>query len=326
MNSIETFAGAGGTALGLHHAGFYPVIINEINKYACKTLRKNFSNYNIIEGSIEDIDFTKFVNIDLLSAGLNCQSFSYAGKEQGLKDPRGYLFFEIIRAMKECGPKVVMIENVKGLLTNNKGESLKSIVHALSDVGYRVEYKVLNANDFGVAQTRERLFIIAIRNDITKSFIWPIPYVYKPTLRDALENVPLSKGQTYSSEKFSFMEKIPAGGNWKNLSEEDKILYMKNSLHLGGGRTGFAKRLSWDKPCLTLTCSPSQKQTERCHPDFTRPLTIREYARVQDFPDHWEFCGSISAQYKQIGNAVPPRLAFVVGQSIANIINESNVI
>jgi DNA (cytosine-5)-methyltransferase 1 len=118
------------------------------------------------------------------------------------------------------------------------------------------------------------------------------------------------------------MALVPEGGNWKDLPEDVAKAYMKGSYELGGGKTGMARRLAMDEPSLTLTCAPAQKQTERCHPVETRPLTVREYARIQTFPDEWQFCGSLSAKYKQIGNAVPVNLAWAIGRSLIRLFND----
>lgn len=121
------------------------------------------------------------------------------------------------------------------------------------------------------------------------------------------------------------MGQVPAGGYWKDLSDTLQREYMQKSYFLGGGKTGMARRLAWDEPCLTLTCAPAQKQTERCHPEETRPLTVREYARIQTFPDDWQFEGSLGAQYKQIGNAVPVNLAHAVARSLVRLLNDIEV-
>ena len=133
------------------------------------------------------------------------------------------------------------------------------------------------------------------------------------TLRQALEGCPTSPGVEYSEKKRKVLSLVPAGGCWVDLPEAVAKDYMGKSYYSGGGRRGMARRISWDEPCLTLTCSPSQKQTERCHPDETRPFTVREYARIQSFPDDWKFCGGIGDQYKQIGNAVPVEMARRIG-------------
>ena len=149
------------------------------------------------------------------------------------------------------------------------------------------------------------------------------------TMKDALKkgdlydsDVPLSDGQKYPERKAEILAKVPEGGYWKDLPDDLQREYMMKSYFLGGGKTGMARRLAWDEPSLTLTCAPAQKQTERCHPSETRPLTVREYARIQTFPDDWEFCGSTSSQYKQIGNAVPVNLAYAVARSLIRLLND----
>ena len=137
-------------------------------------------------------------------------------------------------------------------------------------------------------------------------------------LREALAGCPDSPGEEYSEKKRRVLEQVPPGGCWVDLPDEVAREYMGKSYYSGGGRRGMARRISWDEPCLTLTCSPSQKQTERCHPDETRPFTIREYARIQSFPDSWRFCGGIGDQYKQIGNAVPVELARRIAVELKN--------
>lgn len=135
-------------------------------------------------------------------------------------------------------------------------------------------------------------------------------------------DVPNSDGQKYPQRKAEILAQVPEGGYWRDLPDELQREYMKASYFLGGGKTGMARRLAWDEPSLTLTCAPAQKQTERCHPAETRPLTVREYARIQTFPDEWVFSGSVSQQYKQIGNAVPVNLAFAVGRALVRLLND----
>lgn len=142
------------------------------------------------------------------------------------------------------------------------------------------------------------------------------------TIKDALKNVPISEGQNYSETKRKVLELVPPGGCWRHLPIDVQKSYMGKSFFSTGGRTGMARRISWDEPCLTLTCSPSQKQTERCHPEETRPFTVREYARIQTFPDQWNFCGGIGAKYKQIGNAVPVKLAKKIGVQLVKALQK----
>jgi DNA (cytosine-5)-methyltransferase 1 len=193
-------------------------------------------------------------------------------------------------------------------------------VGELERLGYRVAYKVLRSQFLDVPQKRERLIIFGLREDINSEILFPVEKDYTITMRAALEGVPKSDGQTYSESKYEIMKMIPEGGYWRDLPENLQKKYMGGSFHLGGGKTGMARRLSWSEPSLTLTCNPAQKQTERCHPGETRPLTVREYARIQTFPDDWAFAGSTSSQYKQIGNAVPVNLGYHVGLAIRKML------
>ena len=333
FTSVELFAGAGGLALGMHKAGFHHVLLNEIDATACKTLRYNHPEWNVVEKDIHEIDFTPLHNqIDFLSGGFPCQAFSYAGKRGGLSDTRGTLFFELARAVKEIRPKVFMAENVKGLLSHDNGNTIKIIKNSIQELGYTlIEPRILKAIMYQVPQKRERLILVAIRNDIAQQvqFTWPAPCKRIMTLRDAFfkgelysNDVPESEGQRYPEKKSRIMAMIPEGGDWRNLPVEEQKLYMGNSFYLGGGKTGIARRLSMDEPSLTLTCSPAQKQTERCHPIETRPLTVREYARIQTFPDSWNFAGNLTERYKQIGNAVPVNLAYAIGRSLIRLFNQ----
>ena len=328
----ELFAGAGGLALGLEHAGFKKIFLNEIDKHACATLRKNRPDWNILEGDIKNIDFSDYKNrVDILTGGFPCQSFSYAGKRLGFNDIRGTMFFEFARTIQETNPKVILAENVRGLLTHDDGKTIDTILSVLDEIGYTViEKKVYKAIFYKVPQKRERLIIIAIRKDLVfnTQYKTPSPYSRVMTVKDALKagdlyetNVPLASGQSYPPRKAEILSYVPEGGYWRDLPDELQREYMQKSYFLGGGKTGMARRLAWNEPSLTLTCSPAQKQTERCHPSENRPLTTREYARIQTFPDNWQFEGPTSAVYKQIGNAVPVNLAAAIGRSLVRFLN-----
>jgi DNA (cytosine-5)-methyltransferase 1 len=330
---VELFAGTGGLAIGMEKAGFDSVLLNEVDKHACNTLRNNRPNWNVVEGDISGLDFTGYRNqIDILSGGFPCQAFSYAGNKRGFEDARGTLFFEFARAVKEINPKVILAENVRGLLKHDHGKTLETIKRVIDELGYKlVEPRVLRAMFYKVPQKRERLLLVGIRKDLADhvQFRWPSPYKRIMNLRDALKkgelygsDVPPSNGQQYPEKKKRVLSLVPQGGYWRDLPEAIQKEYMMKSYYLGGGKTGMARRLSWDEPSLTLTCSPAQKQTERCHPDETRPLTVREYARIQTFPDDWMFSGPITSQYKQIGNAVPVNLAHAVGRALVRLLND----
>jgi len=329
-NSIELFAGAGGLALGLEKAGFKEQALVEIDKYAAETLRKNRPDWNVLEEDIIKIAeegirkyLPRNIEIDFVSGGYPCQAFSYAGHKMGLEDVRGTMFYYFAQIVDELRPKVFLAENVKGLISHDKGKTLQTMVDIYEDLGYTVTPHMVRAVDYNVAQKRERVIIIGIRNDIDIEYKLPKPYEYQPVLRDVLRDVPKSLGEKYPEKKHKVLEQVPPGGYWRDLPEEVAKAYMGKSFYSGGGRTGMARRISWDEPCLTLTCSPAQKQTERCHPDETRPFTVREYARIQSFPDDWDFTGSMGQQYKQIGNAVPVEMAKAIGLSIIDILNKA---
>lgn len=333
FTSVELFAGAGGLALGMEKAGFKHVLLNELETKACKTLLLNRPDWNVVEGDVRNIDFTPLKGkVDFVSGGFPCQAFSYAGKGGGFSDTRGTLFFELARAVKEIQPKVFMGENVKGLTSHDNGQTIETIKNTIAELGYTlVEPRVLKAIMYQVPQKRERLILIAIRNDIADrvQFHWPSPYERVMTLRDAFyksviynSDVPDSEGAKYPSNKQKVLELVPQGGDWRDLPEDIAREYMGGSYLLDGGKTGMARRLSLDEPSLTLTCSPCQKQTERCHPLETRPLSVREYARIQTFPDDWQFYGSMIDKYKQIGNAVPVNLAWAIGRSMIRLFND----
>lgn len=319
---VELFAGAGGLALGMENAGLECNLLVEIDKKAVETLKQNRPKWNIVGDDIANVDFKK-IKADVVAGGFPCQAFSYAGKRMGFEDTRGTLFFEYARAVKEIKPKVILGENVKGLERHDNGRTLRTMLDILDELGYDVAYKVLRAQYFDVAQKRERLVIFGVRKNLKRQLAFPKEQNYTVSLREALRGVPKADGQKYTPEKKKIMDLIPQGGYWRDLPVALQKKYMGASYHLGGGKTGMARRLSWDEPSLTLTCNPAQKQTERCHPGETRPLNVREYARIQSFPDEWQFAGSTASQYKQIGNAVPVNLGYHIGKAIISMLSDS---
>lgn len=328
---IDIFAGAGGTALGLENAGFSHLLLSELDKDACETLRVNRPNWSVIQGDVAELDFSEFRGrVDLLEGGFPCQAFSYAGNKGGFGDTRGTLFFEFARAVRESEPKVAVGENVRGLLTHDDGRTFKTMVSELESIvtrngcKYVVGHKVLRSQYLDVPQKRERLILVAVREDVYKGeFFFPEEKDYIVSLRQAIGDNPAGQGVEYPKSKKEIMELVPPGGYWRDLPEDIQKQYMGASYFLGGGKTGMARRLSWDEPSLTLTCAPAQKQTERCHPEETRPLNTREYARIQTFPDSWTFVGSTASIYKQIGNAVPVNLGYHIGEMVFKIISSS---
>jgi DNA (cytosine-5)-methyltransferase 1 len=327
---LELFAGAGGLAVGLEQAGLRCVALNDVDKWACQTLKNNRPDWNVLVGDVKEFDFSKYYNkVDVVTGGFPCQAFSYAGKKLGFTDARGTLFYEFARVIKEVNPLICIGENVRGLLSHDQGKTLQGMISILDEIGYKVvPVEVLKAINFKVPQKRERLILVGIRKDIDLKYNYPKPHRKVYNLKDALkkgelfdQDVPKSIGAKYPKSKIDVLDLVPQKGYWRDLPLEIQKKYMGGSFHLGGGKTGIARRIGWDEPCLTLTCSPAQKQTERCHPDETRPFTVREYARIQTFPDDWEFNGSIVQQYKQIGNAVPVNLAKEIGYSVVNFLN-----
>ena len=313
VKSIELFAGAGGLALGLEQAGFDHIGLVEWDEAAAETLKINRPKWNILHEDVEKVaarDLEKEFGVvkgelDLLSGGAPCQSFSYAGKRLGLNDVRGTMFYHYATFLHKLQPKMFLFENVRGLLTHDKGRTYETILGIFEDEGYVVTHKILNAWDYGVPQKRERLITIGIRADIANktTFSFPQPHVYKPVLRDIKLDVQPSADEC---AKYSWRDIDPA------IAKE----YMKTCWFMGGGRTGILRRISLDEPCLTVLTNPGMKQTDRCHPLEVRPFSYRENARIQTFPDDWIFCGKLAERYKQVGNAVPVNLAKEIGIEI----------
>ena len=254
-SAIELFAGAGGLAVGLEKAGIKCVALNEIDKWACKTLRKNRPNWNVLEGDVRTFDFTKYNNkVDIVTGGFPCQAFSYAGKKLGLDDARGTLFYEFARVVNEVKPPICIGENVRGLLSHENGRTLQGMLSILDEIGYNVvtPVSVLKAINFNVPQKRERLILVGIRKDIDVQFEYPKPYKKIFTLADALKkgelfdtDVPLSQGAKYPKHKKDVLDLVPQKGYWRDLPLDIQKSFMGGSFYLGGGKTGMARRIGW---------------------------------------------------------------------------------
>lgn len=326
--SIELFAGAGGLALGLEQAGFEHIGLVEFNQPAAETLKLNRPNWNVLCEDVEQVasrdleqEFgIKKYELDLLSGGAPCQSFSYAGKRLGLEDVRGTMFYHYATFLHKLQPKMFLFENVRGLLTHDNGKTYETILNIFEDEGYTTVHKVLNAWNYDCPQKRERLITIGIRNDLINDchFDFPSESTYKPIVRDIKLDVnpPASECARYSAAKEKVFSLVPAGGYWRDIDPKIAKEYMKTCWDMGGGRTGILRRISLDEPSLTVLTNPGMKQTDRCHPLEVRPFSYRENARFQTFPDDWEFCGKLTDKYKQVGNAVPVNLAKHIGREI----------
>jgi DNA (cytosine-5)-methyltransferase 1 len=324
---IEVCSGGGGLSCGLEESGLKPILLNDIDKNSCKTLRLNHPNVDIHEGSFTDIDYSKYINkCDVLCGGVPCQSFSYAGKKKGLDDKRGDLIIKFSEMINIIKPKIFMIENVKGLLTHNKGETIKYVINECLNKNnlYNIDYKLIKCVNYGVPQKRERVIIVGIKKEFDFNFSFPKETNQLVTIKEALKDVPISEGAKYPDKKLKYFKKIPPGGCWINLDVEEQKEYLGKGYYSGGGKRGLLRKLSWDEPCLTILCSPAQKNTERCHPEENRPLTVRESARIQTFNDDYKFCGSMNAQYSQIGNAVPVLIGKLLGDELIKSLSKIN--
>ncbi len=325
MKFIEVCAGCGGLSSGFMKAGWEPLYLCDFDKWCVESLKLNHPNTPAEKKDMRELDVTQYKGqVDCLMGGVPCQAFSLAGMRQGLEDPRGQLIVEFNRLINECKPKMFIVENVKGLVIHEGGETIRDVVELFKNHGlYKVQYQVLKAVEYNVPQKRERVFIVGVRSDVGRDFEYPDVVTEIPlTIRQALTDVPDSACASYPQRKREIMEHVPPGGCWVDLPEDLKVEYMGNSMNSGGGKRGMARRLHMDEPSLTLTTSPAQKQTERCHPTETRPLSVREYARIQTFSDDYKFAGSSAAQYKQIGNAVPVELAYHVALQASALLTE----
>lgn len=323
LTFIEVCAGAGGLSKGFIDTGFNALLLNDTDKWCVKTLKMNHPETNVIKGSMVDLDLDKYkdINVDVLMGGVPCQSFSQAGKREGIKDDRGKLILHFIKMISTLNPNIFLVENVQGLVTHNKGNTLKMVINEINKIGkYNISYQVLNSNDYSVPQNRKRLIIVGVKKTLNKVFSFPKPHEYKPVLKDVLNGCPESPGAVYKKDKIEIMNLVPQGGCWVDIPDNIAREYMGNSYNSGGGKRGILKRLDMNKPSLTLLTSPSQKQTERCHPTETRPLQTLEYARIQTFPDNYKFAGSINQIYKQIGNAVPVNLGKAIAEEVINVL------
>lgn len=325
---VSLFSGCGGMDKGFEMAGYHRVWANDFDKDAQAVFRLNL-------GEIDDRDITKvpvddIPDCDILTAGFPCQPFSNAGNRRGVYDQRGELYLECLRIIESKKPKVVLFENVKGLLSS-KHQSGKKLIDVIKEdleaLAYSVNYKVVNASDYGVPQNRERMILVAFRNDLGKTFVFPDAQKDKSklTLRHILNipaDVPNQKYWAYSPQAQSMIEQIPAGGSWKSIPYEklsprfQRIRDDMKRYHA----PNFYRRFSLDEINGTITASAQPENCGITHPMENRRYTIREIARIQTFPDDFIFIDDtqkdIVAMYKVIGNAVPCKLAEVIGRAI----------
>ena len=355
---ISLFSGAMGLDIGMEKAGLNVVIGQDFDESCVKTMQVN--GHNVLGGDIREIDPRKLLELTgrsvgepfLICGGPPCQPFSTAGKRLGINDPRGSLFMDFIRMIDYIRPRFFVMENVKGIMSaplkhvplserdendpdQRLGTVLDVILSEFDKLGYKTVYGVLDAVNYGVPQFRERFVLIGSRDN--EGIFLPIPthfqmhqdktYQWK-TVRDAIADLEFDKGEcaTLSEERLKFLKMVPEGGNWRDLPKDIIPIAMGGAYKSGGGKVGFYRRLSYDQPSPTVVTSPVQKATMMCHPTQDRPLSIKEYARIQQFPDDWIFTGTTAAKYRQIGNAVPVGLAEAIGKAVCAVADGNAVV
>ena len=354
MSVVSLFTGAMGLDLGLERAGFQTAVSVESNRNAAATIRSNRPHVPVIERPVAQVTTAEMLKtaglrkgaVTLVAGGPACQSFSTAGNRKALESPDGSLTYEFIRVVREVQPEFFLMENVRGLLSSaivhrplnrrgpghpmlredeELGSAFRKITELIGALGYYVLFEVLNAANFGVAQTRQRLVLIGSRDG--RPLTMPTPSHGKDgrgklpawrTLREVLAGVENGKAEQieFVPSRRRYLACIPPGGNWRDLPEEIKAEALGGAYKSWGGRTGFLRRLSWDKPSPTLNTHPDHKATSLCHPDDLRPLSVSEYARIQGFPDDWVVEGSLRSKYRQLGNAVPVGLGELLGREV----------
>ena len=341
---ISFFSGAMGLDLGLEQAGLHVKISQDFDVSCVKTIEAN--GKNAILGDIRNIAPEDILNKTglkqgepfLVCGGPPCQPFSTAGKRLGINDPRGSLFMDYIRMINYIRPRFFIMENVKGIMSsplktesdqpldkNSPKTVLDVILSEFEKLEYKTVYGILDAVNYGVPQFRERFVLIGSRDH--EDIFLPIPTNFQmhqnkemlwKTTGDVIKDLEKNPGEcaSFSSDRLKYLRMIPEGGNWKDLPKDILEKAMGGAYLSGGGKVGFYRRLSYSQPSPTVVTSPVQKATMMCHPTQDRPLSIKEYARLQQFPEDWNFVGTTSAKYRQIGNAVPVGLAKAIGKAI----------
>lgn len=346
--SISLFSGAMGLDIGLMEAGVDIRIGQDIDDSCIQTMIAN--GHKGIMGDVRGVSAEQLLTAAqmkkgepfLICGGPPCQPFSTAGKRLGINDPRGSLFREFVRMIDEIRPRFFVMENVKGLMSamlkdeNGKDTDTKVLDVILGEfekLNYRTVYGILDAVNYGVPQFRERFVLIGSRDG--EDIFLPVPthfHVHQdPTFRwrtlgqaiKELENVP-GDCASFSDSRLHYLRMVPEGGNWRDLPDDVIREAMGGAYGSGGGKVGFYRRLSYAQPSPTVVTSPVQKATMMCHPTKDRPLSVAEYARIQQFPDDWLFTGTVVSKYKQIGNAVPVGLARAIGQMLISVATQSH--
>lgn len=348
-NAISLFSGAMGLDLGIERAGFEIRVCVEMDKWAAETIRANtiipVINEDINHVSTEEILRVAGLqreDVTLVVGGPPCQAFSTAGRQRGLADFRGNVILQYLRVVTDIRPEYFILENVRGILSAKlnavpeeykqyenikdfKGSVLEFITSQFKELGYSISYALLDAANYGVPERRERVVIIG---HLGARVPIPSPTHSKEglhgtqrwvTLRDVIGDLESRQDLRYiplRAKSVEYMQMLAEGQNWRDLPPEVAERAMGKAYYLTGGKTGFLRRLRFDEPSPTLVTSPTMPATLLCHPTQLRPLSIEEYARIQQFPDTWKFKGRIETVYKQIGNAVPVGLGYAAGRQV----------
>ncbi len=351
LKVLSFFTGAMGLDLGLEEAGLETILACEFDKWSRATISKNKPDvpllgdvWNCTAESIRDAaGLTGDDDIDVIAGGPPCQAFSTAGNRRGFEDIRGNVFLHFIDLAMELKPKYLVLENVRGLLSaalkhrplNQRGGDNPPLTHAelsggalvyiaekIRANGYTVSFNLYNAANFGAPQTRERIILICSRDGEKVPYLMPIRSDNSKyglpewkTFREAVGDIQSIEHShiQFPEDRLKYYRMLGPGEYWKHLPIELQKEALGNSYFSGGGKTGFLRRLSWDKPSPTLLTHPAMPATDLAHPVELRPLSIQEYKRIQEFPDSWTLQGPLLQQYKQVGNAVPIPLAKAVG-------------
>ncbi|MBD5085236.1 MAG: DNA cytosine methyltransferase [Clostridiales bacterium] len=341
--ALSFFSGAMGLDIGMSNGGIHALLACEWNKYCRMTIAQNEPEMALI-GDINQYEPEEILRlakipegrkVDVIFGGPPCQAFSTAGARRALNDERGNVFLRYIAIIDKIRPTYVVIENVRGLLSAPypyadvtdpiKGGALCVILDRLKSAGYTISFELYNAANFGSPQIRERVVMIGKLGNEKVSYLSPThdengDYGLKPwrTLEEAVGDIEEKEHHfvEFPEKRLKFYRMLTQGQYWKNLPPEAQEEAMGSKLKLGGGKTGFYRRLSFNKPSPTLVTDPTMPATDLCHPTEDRPLSVEEYKRIQEFPDDWNICGPINEQYKQIGNAVPIRLGEAIAKTI----------
>lgn len=341
--ALSFFSGAMGLDIGMRNGGIYATLACEFNKYCRMTIDQNEPGMALI-GDInkyEPEEILKLAGIpegrkvDVIFGGPPCQAFSTAGARRALNDERGNVFLRYIDVVEKIRPTYVVIENVRGLLSAPypyedvadpvKGGALCVILDRLKAAGYTVSFELYNAANFGAPQIRERVVMIGKLGSEKVPYLAPSHdengrFGLKKwrTLAEVVNDIEDKEHHyvEFPEKRLKFYRMLKQGQYWKDLPTEAQIEAMGSKLKLGGGKTGFYRRLDFNRPSPTLVTDPTMPATDLCHPTENRPLSVEEYARIQEFPDNWKICGPINEQYKQIGNAVPIKLGEAIARTI----------